>query len=200
MTVVTDGHSVDVDEGHLTVGYIHRWKPNLYLIQNCAQAACFQRKDYLHKVDELTVLANSVEISACLEFAKKHLICTIKAFHTEVPKQQLTCQKRPAPNTRMEHQLRYQSTKKVNLARSSSLTKHSEFAKKHLICTIKAFRTEVPKQQLTCQKRPAPNTRMEHQLRYQSTKKVNLARSSSLTKHSEAQAVEARQSLKDVDI
>ena len=91
----------------------------------------------------------------------------------------------------------------MNLANTVEISACLDVAKKHLtnaICAIRAFRTEVPMQQLTCQKRPAPNSQMEHQLRYHSTKKVKLGRSGSLTKPSEAQSIEARESLKDVDI
>ena len=87
-----------------------------------------QRQLVVSKANEVLVLAKSIHSVDGLQTASRHLssaISILKALRSEVPQQALSCQKRPAPNARMEiHEMRYHSTKNKR-AKSSSLTKPS---------------------------------------------------------------------------
>ena len=86
-----------------------------------------QRQLVVSKANEVLVLAKSIHSVDGLQTASRHLgsaISILKALRSEVPQQALSCRKRPAPNARMEIQMRYHSTKNKR-AKSSSLTKPS---------------------------------------------------------------------------
>ena len=86
-----------------------------------------QRQLVVSKANEVLVLAKSIHSVDGLQTASRHLssaISILKALRSEVPQQALSCRKRPAPNARMEIQMRYHSNKNKT-AKSSSLTKPS---------------------------------------------------------------------------
>ena len=73
-----------------------------------------QRQLVVSKANEVLVLAKSIHSVDGLQTASRHLssaISILKALRPEVPQQALPCRKRPAPNARMEIQVRYHSTK-----------------------------------------------------------------------------------------
>lgn len=98
-----------------------------HILQKTSSTIDIQRQLVVSKANEVLVLAKSIESAEGLQTASRHLssaISILKTLGPEVPKQVLPCRKRPAPNARMETQVRYHSTKRKR-TKSSSLTKPS---------------------------------------------------------------------------
>ncbi len=94
------------------------------------------------------------------------------------------------------------ATEVLVLAKSINSAEALKVATQHLnsaISVMKVLQPDVPQQALTCRKRSAPNARMETQIRYHSTKKKRV-KSTTLSKPSLAESIQARERLKTVEV
>ena len=86
-----------------------------HILQKAPSTLDIQWQLVVSKAHEVLVLAKSIDSAEGLQAASQHLtsaISIMKAPESQMPQQVLPCQKRPAPNARLEPQVRYHSTKK----------------------------------------------------------------------------------------